>query len=575
MAHFTNTGDEGIKSSIEAWEATLGLRESAPPPPQDLTKTLGISAADAGYSKGKSIKSDPSVDKALQEALQKAKTQNQHKEVRNRAAFVQAVIDLIVLSKPTLRSQLEGKDTSQAGSLPKAEWSKVLLKVLNDYQEDLVTPPEIEGELFEHWELSNPVNYVQFLARVQVASKTTGGDQTTGRAKEMADARSKFERLASTELIRALDPNGRQVVTADDFANMLSTCKVKMNESQARTMHEDFRRNLKCENLSTDNALYCLASVGYEVPTRVEYEEVLNRIDECLTNQGINLVTAFRQWDVDKDGFLGLDEMVTGIRSLLSDVQASKAPSKNRGRARSNSIVSAGSDAEDENTVRYLNKGFEPKFLGEWTSIPQDTAAGLLGTDYIGYQQEDSYPGLIRFAKHGAKLRSQAGATATMLREMNMAPRRSALPDSENLIVDAFLIHMRECCHDINKVNILEFIRAIVPKSFIAGLKKVMLRDILRRVWMCKAALQIILSHHDPMAKGEIGTEEFRICITELNQTLKAQNANSMSENHILAVCDVASQGQSIVNYKDFLAGLIIVDTQPNRFDGRKRSSVA
>merc|ERR1711990_683171 len=116
-------------------------------------------------------------------------------------SFVQSVIDLIVLSKPQLRAKFESLDESQAGTLPKDQWSKATVSVMSQFQEDLVTEAELSGELFSHWGLLDPVNYIQFLMRFQVAIRTQDCEPKMANRKsrrhsrgyEMLDARQKLQ----------------------------------------------------------------------------------------------------------------------------------------------------------------------------------------------------------------------------------------------------------------------------------------------------------------------------------------------------------------------------------------------
>lgn len=116
------------------------------------------------------------------------------------------------------------------------------------------------------------------------------------------------------------------------------------------------------------------------------------------------------------------------------------------------------------------------------------------------------------------------------------------------------------------RVSLLEFVRAVAPRSLSATLHKTMLKEVLRRVWVCRPLLEACLLQFDKAAIGQVTREEFRTCILQVDRKLREMGRPALQSSEVEAICEIASGGaRRNVNYKKFIKSLRIVDTETHR----------
>mmetsp|Transcript_45605 Transcript_45605/g.117926 ORF Transcript_45605/g.117926 Transcript_45605/m.117926 type:complete len:874 (+) Transcript_45605:113-2734(+) len=111
-----------------------------------------------------------------------------------------------------------------------------------------------------------------------------------------------------------------------------------------------------------------------------------------------------------------------------------------------------------------------------------------------------------------------------------------------------------------DRVNILEFIRAVAPRGLAMELHQMMLKELLKRVWICRPALQTLLAHFDPGATNRVTVKQFKSCMGEINAQLEQRGRPLLTQAQIASICEIASGGCSAVDYDRFIHGLHIID---------------
>merc|ERR1712113_770062 len=105
-----------------------------------------------------------------------------------------------------------------------------------------------------------------------------------------------------------------------------------------------------------------------------------------------------------------------------------------------------------------------------------------------------------------------------------------------------------------------EFIRAVAPRELSMQVHQTMLKELLKRVWICRPALKAYCSRFDQHATNRISRAEFRSCMEEMNSQLQQRGRPPLSSVQVDAICETASGGGRTVEYDRFIRGLHIID---------------
>jgi len=112
------------------------------------------------------------------------------------------------------------------------------------------------------------------------------------------------------------------------------------------------------------------------------------------------------------------------------------------------------------------------------------------------------------------------------------------------------------------RVSMFEFVRAVAPRSLAMELHQTMLKEILKRVWICRPALQTLLAQADPRATSRVSVDDFRECLGMINSELEQRGRPLLSDIQVTAICEIASRGSRSVQYDRFIRGLHVVDLE-------------
>jgi len=110
------------------------------------------------------------------------------------------------------------------------------------------------------------------------------------------------------------------------------------------------------------------------------------------------------------------------------------------------------------------------------------------------------------------------------------------------------------------RISIFEFVRAVAPRDWAMQLHQALLKDLLKRVWICRPALHALLAKNDPNGTNRAKVKVFHSCLEEINRQLEIRGRPQLSSAQLQAICEIASQGQPWVAYEEFIRGLHVVD---------------
>jgi len=138
------------------------------------------------------------------------------------------------------------------------------------------------------------------------------------------------------------------------------------------------------------------------------------------------------------------------------------------------------------------------------------------------------------------------------------------LPGAANGIspndVKSFMSYIESMGVDNDRISMFEFVRAVAPRELSMQLHQTMVKDLLKRVWICRPALKALVARFDPHATNKVTVEEFRSCMDEINAQLQKRGRPALTSVQLCAICEIASGGCRKVEYDRFIRGLHIVD---------------
>uniref|UniRef100_A0A7S2M0Y0 EF-hand domain-containing protein n=1 Tax=Zooxanthella nutricula TaxID=1333877 RepID=A0A7S2M0Y0_9DINO len=110
------------------------------------------------------------------------------------------------------------------------------------------------------------------------------------------------------------------------------------------------------------------------------------------------------------------------------------------------------------------------------------------------------------------------------------------------------------------RVSMFEFVRAIAPRSLALELHASMLKELLKRVWLCRPLLLSLLAKFDPRATNSVAVSDFKACLGEVNHMLERAGRPMLSDAQINSITELAASGTRSVYYDRFIKGLHVID---------------
>jgi len=111
-----------------------------------------------------------------------------------------------------------------------------------------------------------------------------------------------------------------------------------------------------------------------------------------------------------------------------------------------------------------------------------------------------------------------------------------------------------------DRVSIFEFVRAVAPRDWAFQLNQALIKDLLKRVWVCRPALHALLAASDPQGTNRASVTVFHSCMEEINRQLELRGRPQLSATQLKAISEIASKGRKWVAYEEFIRGLQVVD---------------
>merc|ERR1711974_318012 len=105
------------------------------------------------------------------------------------------------------------------------------------------------------------------------------------------------------------------------------------------------------------------------------------------------------------------------------------------------------------------------------------------------------------------------------------------------------------------------FVRAVAPRSLALELHSSMLKELLKRVWLCRPLLRSLLAKCDRKATNWVSSEAFKQCLSEVNNMLERAERPMLSDTQINSITELAACGRgNRVLYDRFISGLHVID---------------
>merc|ERR1712217_181105 len=99
--------------------------------------------------------------------------------------------------------------------------------------------------------------------------------------------------------------------------------------------------------------------------------------------------------------------------------------------------------------------------------------------------------------------------------------------------VRSFMAYIDSMGVENDRVSMFEFVRAVAPRQLSMDLHQTMVKDLLKRVWICRPALKALLARFDPHLTNKVTSAEFRSCMEEINAQLQRRGRPALSEVQI------------------------------------------
>lgn len=226
--------------------------------------------------------------------------------------FVQ---DRIILYKPQLFDAFRRADPEHSGVLLRVQWVQVMLREIGSHNPGVVTAALLE-ELAVLWGLSDPCPYAKFLHRFQVQ----GVDSAGGRAgvdlfRVISNIHERAQNLSAKEIHWILDPNGDHSVSLEEFQAFLPKFGTEVPPMQAAALYQAMCEEMQRGQtpLTLDHTILFLSVASQDPLPANEWRATAEEIGREIMSHKISFAQVFRNFDIDKDGFLSHKELEKGL----------------------------------------------------------------------------------------------------------------------------------------------------------------------------------------------------------------------------------------------------------------------
>jgi len=115
------------------------------------------------------------------------------------------------------------------------------------------------------------------------------------------------------------------------------------------------------------------------------------------------------------------------------------------------------------------------------------------------------------------------------------------------------------------RVSVFEFVRALSPRAMTLALQGSLIKEALKRVWVCRPALLAALAQSDPDTRNVVSIEVFRRSVYEVNLQLEQMGLLQLTDIQVMVICEIAANRGQEVRYDHFVRGLHVEDTKASR----------
>lgn len=222
------------------------------------------------------------------------------------------VAEQIVKYKQRLFWEFSTIDTAGAGSISLDEFSRTMAKIMPD------VPSPVWQQLIQEWRLAHPVPYVTLLHRFQITSELASSENAThvDVFSAMAQLRVTVSDIEADALVRGLDKDLSGVVDLQEFQGFLHDWNIQIPQWQTAALFEALLLGLEGRKPSVEDVLLSLALVSRSPasnPFGFAWSETARAVGVEIQRTGQSLVSFFRRWDENRNGFLSEVELESAL----------------------------------------------------------------------------------------------------------------------------------------------------------------------------------------------------------------------------------------------------------------------
>lgn len=180
--------------------------------------------------------------------------------------------------------------------------------------------------MVKEWNLGQSVDYVQFLHRFQIVTELYGraGSTHVDVFSAMSRLQVQISDVQADILVQGLDQDLSGRVDLDEFNRFLQMNHLQIPPWQTAALFEAM--TVACARGPTvEDVLLALALVSTRnesSPASAAWSSAAKTIGEHIASSGQSFVAFFRKWDINKDGYLELPELVQALKTDVPAVGA-------------------------------------------------------------------------------------------------------------------------------------------------------------------------------------------------------------------------------------------------------------
>lgn len=128
--------------------------------------------------------------------------------------------------------------------------------------------------------------------------------------------------------------------------------------------------------------------------------------------------------------------------------------------------------------------------------------------------------------------------------------------------MSSIMLHMDAQGNQDGVVSLIEFLRAIGPRELSYKLSHAMLQEYLRPLYLYDAGLVAFLQRCDYNLTGKVDVSLFKLGMEEVIRQMVAAGDAALTPTQVDAICEIASGGTGMVQYRWFMQSLQLRDTE-------------